>query len=207
MYLSRLSLNRTRQAYLWVSNPYRVHQRLMMACDGDPRLLFRIETNERGVQIIVQSVNIPDWDKGFENFPVLAEPAESKPFDPQLSAGRAYRFRLLANPTVKETVEREGKEPGKTRLGLIREEDQLAWLQRKLEAAGANRINCHIIPRGMQQSHANPGKDQNGQTHLAVLFDGILQVQDPTALVAAIQAGIGSAKGFGFGLLSLAPVA
>jgi CRISPR system Cascade subunit CasE len=37
-------------------------------------------------------------------------------------------------------------------------------------------------------------------------FDGILQVVDVDKMHAAIANGIGSAKGFGFGLLSLAPV-
>lgn len=44
------------------------------------------------------------------------------------------------------------------------------------------------------------------QTLFAVLFEGVLQVTDPDKLRIAVGAGIGSAKGFGFGLLSLAPV-
>jgi CRISPR system Cascade subunit CasE len=39
---------------------------------------------------------------------------------------------------------------------------------------------------------------------LSVQFDGLLQVLDPDALWHTVQAGVGSAKGFGFGLLSLA---
>jgi CRISPR system Cascade subunit CasE len=41
-------------------------------------------------------------------------------------------------------------------------------------------------------------------THHAVRFDGLLVVTDPERLRHALRAGIGSAKGFGFGLLSLA---
>jgi CRISPR system Cascade subunit CasE len=40
--------------------------------------------------------------------------------------------------------------------------------------------------------------------HQAVTFDGLLRVTDPEALLAALAGGIGSGKGFGFGLLSLA---
>ena len=39
-----------------------------------------------------------------------------------------------------------------------------------------------------------------------VRFDGVLQVTDVGALVEAVRGGIGPAKAFGFGLLSLAPV-
>lgn len=205
MYLSRLTLNRSRTAILWASNPYRVHQRLKLACNHDPRLLFRIEENERGVQILAQSVHPPNWQAAFADFPVLANPPESKPFDPVLQAGRQYRFRLLANPTVKKTVEEESKDLRKTRRGLTKEEDQQAWLKRKLQAAGAEVIACQIVPRGRQYSHKTPTKEEGRQTHLAVLFEGMLLAKDPAALAAALQNGLGSAKGFGFGLLSLAP--
>ena len=41
-------------------------------------------------------------------------------------------------------------------------------------------------------------------THQAVRFEGVLQVVDPVAFQQTLRCGIGSAKGFGFGLLSLA---
>lgn len=40
----------------------------------------------------------------------------------------------------------------------------------------------------------------------AARFDGVLQITDAVAFRAALENGIGSAKGFGFGLLSLAPL-
>jgi CRISPR system Cascade subunit CasE len=46
---------------------------------------------------------------------------------------------------------------------------------------------------------------QGGQTHVPVLFEGVLRVNDPAKLIEAVRNGIGSAKGYGFGLLSLAP--
>ena len=202
MYLSRLQLNTTRIAVLWASNPYRVHQRLMMACDGDPRLLFRIEDApaggppEGGTQVLVQSHVEPNWQFAFGDFDVLRCPPEHKAFDLHLQAGRHYRFRLLANPTVK----RNGN-----RLGLFKEEDQLAWLARKLEAAGAILVSAIAAPRGLQKSDKNPAKDEHIATHFAVLFEGVLQAQNTEQLKEVVEHGIGAAKGYGFGLLSLAP--
>jgi hypothetical protein len=40
---------------------------------------------------------------------------------------------------------------------------------------------------------------------LAVRFDGVLAVTDVVQFAATLEAGIGSGKGLGFGLLSLAP--
>jgi len=39
---------------------------------------------------------------------------------------------------------------------------------------------------------------------LSVQFDGVLQVRKPDELASTIFTGFGSAKGLGFGLLSLA---
>ncbi len=204
MYLSRLTLNFSRMAVLWVSNPYRVHQRLRMACGDDSHLLFRIEENAQGVnQILVQSQNEPGWKKAFDDFPVLLRLPECKLFMPQLYPGTSYRFRLLANPTVKKTIDGN---LNKARLGLLHEEDQQKWLCRKIEAAGSTILASRTLPHGFQHSRKNPAKDENQQTHFAVLFEGVLQVKDVSQLQAALEAGIGSAKGYGFGLLSLAPV-
>lgn len=196
MFLSRLRLNRRRAAENWVANPYRVHQRLMMACDGDDRVLFRIDETDTGTQILVQSRTEPDWAASFGGLSVLAGEPEHKAFQPRLEAGRLYRFRLLANPTVK----RDGR-----RLGLLREEDQRAWLARKLAEAGGELSGCVVVPQGFQRSRKNPREDDDAQTHLAVLFEGVLRVADPMRLTEALENGIGPAKGYGFGLLSLAP--
>jgi CRISPR system Cascade subunit CasE len=195
MYLSRLRLNRNRVTLLWVANPYHVHQRLSMGCEHDPRLLFRIEDVDARSQIIVQSHSKPDWDAAFAGLPVLSGLPECKSFELNLVAGARYAFRLLANPTLK----RGGK-----RLGLLREVDQRTWLERKMEASGSGILTCSVIPRGMMHSRKEAASGAAAQTHLAVQFDGVLQVADPTALSAAVGAGIGAAKGFGFGLLSLA---
>jgi CRISPR system Cascade subunit CasE len=42
--------------------------------------------------------------------------------------------------------------------------------------------------------------------HVAVDFRGVLRVQDREKFKRTFAAGIGSAKGFGFGLLMLEPV-
>jgi len=205
MYLSRLTLNRSHIATQWLSNPYRIHQRLKMACEQDPRLLFRVEEAEQGTFILVQSHILPAWKTAFADLPVLLNPPESKSFEINLQIGQQYRFRLLANPTAKKTVMKDDSEKHKLRVGLIRQEDQLAWLKRKLDASGAEVLNCLVIPRGKQYSKKSTHKSEDVQTHLAVLFEGLFVAKDVVLLTKAATDGIGSAKGFGFGLLSLAP--
>lgn len=205
LFLSRLTLNRSRLAFQWLSNPYRVHQRLMMACDGDPRLLFRVEESDEVIRILVQSHVQPQWATAFADLPVLLGTPETKSFEVQFQAGRQYRFRLLANPTAKRTAQKGDDERHKFRIGLFKETDQRAWLERKLQAAGAELVDYIIIPRRSQYSRKGTAKNEGEQTHLAVLFEGVLIAKDPALLRQALENGLGSAKGFGFGLLSLAP--
>ena len=205
MFLARLQLNSGRIAVSWAAHPYRVHQRLQMAYEGDPRLLFRIEDMPRGTQILVQSHNEPDWTTAFAEFPVLLRPPEHKPLVLRLAAGQVFAFRLRANPTAKRTVSRE-KSPEKIpkRVGLYREEEQMAWLQRKAAEAGFRVLSARVGQQEMVGGHIH----REGETHdlrlLGIQFDGLLQVTDPTRLRESVARGIGSGKGLGFGLLSLA---
>jgi CRISPR system Cascade subunit CasE len=203
MYIARLQLNQSRLALTWASNPYRVHQRLKMAYDRDPRLLFRIEENQEQIQILVQSMMEPNWGAAFAEFAVLAGPPEYKLYEPVLQEEITCRFRLLANPTVKKTVEKEGQAK-KQRLGLLSEKDQEEWLLRKLSEAGARLLEYRIIPRGLQRSRKAPSKAEGMQTHLAVLYEGTLVIEDPSRMLIVMENGIGPGKGYGFGLLSLA---
>ena len=196
MYLTRFLVNHSRVALGWISNPYRVHQRLRMAYPNEPRLLFRIEESSAGSQILAQSVAKPEWKSAFMDFDILVTEPETKEFVLKLVSGGLYRFRLLANPVVT----RDGK-----RLGLLNEEVQRAWLDRQMEKAGAKSLGCQVKDNGLLHSKKNPDKDTGIQVHQSVLYDGVLQVVEREKLEHSLATGIGPGKGYGFGLLSLAP--
>jgi len=223
-YLTRLFLNpRSRQVRSELANPYEMHRTIMHAfagcADKDDRVLFRLEIHPRsGVStLLVQSLLEPDWaflavsDKNYllplvDCPPGVNENPTVKTFDLRLQPGQNLMFRLRANPTVKKTVREEGKDERKTRYGLLREEDQLKWLERKLEASGAMLVSARTSNDTKVKGERRQVDERQELSFLSVQFDGVLQVKDPAALNIALQAGIGSGKGLGFGLLSLAPV-
>jgi CRISPR system Cascade subunit CasE len=223
MYLSRLFLNpRSRQVRSELANPYELHRTIMHAfagrADKDDRVLFRLEIHPRsGIPILlVQSPLEPDWaflavpEKNYllplaDCPPGVNENPAVKAFDLGLQPGQNLIFRLRANPTVKKTVREEGKDDRKTRHGLIREDDQLKWLARKLEASGASLVSARTSNDTKVKGERRQAEERQELSFLSVQFDGVLQVKDPAALNTALQAGIGSGKGLGFGLLSLAP--
>lgn len=207
MYLSKLVLNpRSRDVRHDLASPYNLHRTILRAFpdedEGGPgRVLFRVEELRRTGEIValVQSHEKPDWSR-LDDLPGYLMPSngtpnpQTKEFRPGFKEGQVLAFRLLANPTVK----RDGK-----RLGLVREEDQVAWLQRKAEMGGFEALSAATVPRGFVKDRK--GKDGPELTFLGVRFDGILRVTEPEAFLRAVENGIGSAKGLGFGMLSVAP--
>jgi CRISPR system Cascade subunit CasE len=179
-------------------------------------VLFRVDLHPktRIATLLVQSLLKPNWDFLFidrkdylldeEDLPLGVENPDFKEMDLQLRPGQSLAFRLRANPTVKK--DREGKKQGR-RVGLVGEEDQRKWLQRKIESAGATLVSVNIADDQLVRGKLFIEKeDEKRMRFLSVQFDGILQVKDPLQFTQTIYTGIGSAKGLGFGLLSLAPI-
>ena len=99
-------------------------------------------------------------------------------------------FRLQANPTVKRDSKRHA---------LYAEHELTRWLQRKGDTHGFTLEPANLRSAKLGKLH---GKRRKQTWHL-VQFDGVLQVTQPESFVAGLRSGIGSAKAFGFGLLSV----
>lgn len=212
MYLSLLLLDpRSRQVLRELAEPYEMHRTLSKAfdalsVDGKGRLLFRAEPDRRGgaVTVLVQSATVPDWSR-LSADRYLVEALPPKEVRLAFQPGQRCRFRLRANPTVK----REGH-----RHALMREEEQIRWLRRKGERHGfrladsghADLPDLIVTPEGRTHGRKAGDQGEHQMVHFAVRFDGVLEVTDPAALAAAVRDGLGSAKAFGFGLLSLAAI-
>jgi len=172
--------------------------------------LFRIESpirTRRGLRprILVQSLTEPDWDAAFGNAPflVVGEDIEVRQCQPQHSKGQKLRFRLRANPSVKK--KREGKK-NSARVGLTKPEEQLAWLERKAEQGGFRVLALESARGGYQHSRRSREIDPSRHVHMGVSYEGILSVADVDQFNRhTLPEGIGPAKAYGFGLLSVAP--
>jgi len=230
MYLSCLMLNpRSKRAQQELANAYELHRSVYKAfppvLPPEERVLFRVDEHpQNGLpMLLVQSRAEPDWREANASAGYLLSPARCKSVDLGLQAGQVYAFRLRANPVVKKaTHEREPEahpgyvaaarerrsrgepEPGRNgiRLGLVREEEQRAWLERQAARHGFALLQVTVIPEGLQRAWPPGGRPIS---HLSVRYDGLLRVLDAAGLEAALREGIGPAKGFGFGLLSLGP--
>lgn len=202
MYLTRLILDpRCAQARRDLADAYDMHRTLSRAfVTGDAeqptRFLWRLERDTNPwthPTVLVQSRHAGAWDS-LQSLPgYLQKPAESKAVElyKHVQAG-TYRFRLMANPTVT----RLGK-----RYGLMDEVTQLEWLKRQGARHGFAVKAGVVSASDLLESKRKPG---NNITVQQVCFDGMLEVREPSDVRKALLDGIGPAKAFGCGLLSLA---
>jgi CRISPR system Cascade subunit CasE len=213
MYLSRLILNpRSRRVQKEIAQPYQMHKSLMRAfpdnlAKGDERVLFRLETARTGaLTLLVQSLTLPDWSwlaepdaRGYL-LPVDEPNPAVKSFDFNLVPGQVLAFRLRANPTVKRRFDSGDHK----RVGIYGEEKQIEWLKRKGEQGGFRVLSVRTSNQDTVNGYIRHDKERHKLKLLAVQFDGQLQVTDPGRLCETVRRGVGSGKGLGFGLLSLA---
>ncbi|MCF8305605.1 MAG: type I-E CRISPR-associated protein Cas6/Cse3/CasE [Ignavibacteriales bacterium] len=208
MFISRIDLDkRNKRALSEINSPYEMHRTFSKAynyTDNIPgRILFRVEPGDtRKATVLVQSIDKPDWqllsvDESYyfnNSSPIIKE------YNPLFHAGQRLIFRLRANPTKRESASRKRK-------GINDEVQLIQWLERKAEGAGFEIVTLEIRKEKLASSKIKDGALQH-KAHLhSVLFQGELKVNNPILIADAISNGIGSGKGLGFGLLSVAAVA
>jgi CRISPR system Cascade subunit CasE len=115
-------------------------------------VLYRVESYNGGVRVLVQSRERPDWSRLPGNY--LRTPAAVKQMDELyagIAPGQVLRFRLRANPTKRlpgrATNLKDPRFAGK-RVDLRSEPDQLQWLARKGEASGFVLLRADIKRAG-----------------------------------------------------------
>lgn len=242
LYLSRLFLNpRSRQVSNELAQPYEMHRTLMHAFEDQlppgvsrPRqkagMLFHAELDERNHRTVVcvQSLLEPNWAylEALDDYLLQGSGGSGATYKDisrayaRLQDGQTLSFRLRANPT-KRLGKGAGDKPalkGK-RIGLVREEDQTTWLERKGKNGGFVLLRARstgaaeedqqpfavkVRTEGKQVGRKRKQRQSRTMTHLSVVFDGLLCITEASAFRETLIRGIGSAKAYGFGLLSIA---
>lgn len=160
---------------------------------------------------------------------------QTKPYSPfleGLSAGDHWMFRLTANPV--HTIRRKDGEPKKLTAHLT-PMHQMGWLLDRQEHSGFRIVekpaNKRLLPGGMtHKKHEHHGDryelsvgdkralsfDKSRSSGIGrakpvnlvtVTFNGRLEITDPDALRRTLTQGLGRAKAYGCGLITLAPLA
>ncbi|WP_298272437.1 type I-E CRISPR-associated protein Cas6/Cse3/CasE [Geobacter sp.] len=189
--------------------------------DAQRNFLTRIDPLEGAFRVWVLSGTKPVWPHWCPQ-----EAFALKEISPSFLSHRHYAFDVRANP-VKAQVQRDsngqpllkanGKRKSGKRMPLVNPDELRAWLIRKGEVRCRDRETGQEIPGGFRIVEERPLEispmveshfRKKGQSayHGGVQFRGTLEVTDREHFTETYRSGIGSAKGFGFGLLLLAPV-
>lgn len=180
--------------------------------NGDGRTIWRLDGQPHGnmQRLYIVSTAEPDFSVFETEMGVRKEDCEScdyAPFLEHLSCGQQWVFRLTANPT--KTIPSEGFVTRGKRQPIVRHADQEEWLFKQFR-----KIGCHMTINRLEQpevvirsSQEISFRKRNTTVVLTrVTFEGILSIDDPDTLRKAMVEGIGPAKAYGCGLLTLAPL-
>jgi len=225
MLLHRIHVDpRCREARRDLSDSYQLHSTLSRAFSPPDtkcppgEILWRLEPerdSEGHPRVLIQSRSEPHWDAiGIRGWLGRVDP----PIDLRerlklgsLEEGARFRYRVRANPCVTRH--------GGKRLGLLRREDQEAWLERKglqhgfavpvAVPPGTGGVEQRQVDVRISQEQMLRGRQHggNGIRVFSVLYDGLLTVTDPDRFRMALETGVGHGKALGLGLLSVVPAA
>ena len=175
---------------------------------GDPSkrdrdFLFRLQEDQDSFQLLVQ---------GNRKIPPQKNLAiKTKAIPEAFFQHPTYRFSLLANPTVKKKSDASGKLlKNSRRVAITQNSDLDQWIKRKSTLHGFSILkdSLHIQVQNQQFFKKAPSGEAPSHQgwHHRCLFEAILQVTDRPKFLQTVQNGIGSARGFGFGMLCLQPI-
>lgn len=217
-FLSELAINvQSHEFRRDYANIHDMHRTVMRAyseiVSGMParlhhKVLWRLDAAKNGYTQYVQSHGEPDWG----NLPagLLVAPPEVRPLSPVLGAiapGQKFSFRLLANATYSARIE-NGKDVRKRRAHAT-PAAQIQWLIRRGERDGfvipTTRLGEPDVTPSVVPTLIGQKKECGKITVVPVRFDGHLIITDAKAFADAMINGVGRAKAYGCGLISLAP--
>ncbi len=216
MFLTHMPLNPERRSTRdLMQSPQRLHAAVLAVFPPGSRetgrILWRLDHPERHrLDLYLVSHMAPSLESmadqaGWSTQPVWRT-TDYGPFLRRLADGQRWVFRLRANPirSVTRDVGKRGQ-----RVALPRAADQLAWLVHRggkygFEVVdGENGPNVRVTEQRTERFRRG-GPETKLVTLNTAAFEGVLEVTDAELLRNALSQGVGSAKAYGCGLMTLA---
>ncbi|WP_406109019.1 type I-E CRISPR-associated protein Cas6/Cse3/CasE [Micromonospora globbae] len=222
MYLTRFLVNSARRdARKLLASPQAMHAAVLSGFPrpeghtrDDARTLWRVDQRRDGqVVLYVVSPTEPDLTHLVEQagWPTSGETWQTRAYDRLLNSlekGQRWAFRLTANPS--RTGRKAEGSPTTQRFGHVTAAQQIEWLTSRAQRNGFavarqadGELNLVTYDRQVRRFSRNHG--QRPVTLVTVTYDGVLDIEDPILFRRVLTQGIGHARAYGCGLLTLAP--
>lgn len=218
IYLSRVALNTKRENTISaLSSPQRIHAAVESSFPPDTkkkgRNLWRIDQLGSTVYLLVLSHMKPDFLHIIEQFgwPSSDQRWETKDYKPlleRIEVGQRWQFRLRANP-VHSVKSEDSEEAQKSNIrgklyGHVTVKQQEKWLSDRASKYGFRVKEDSFC---VTQQEVRKFRRSNSQVTLNIAtYEGILEVADTRLFKEALIQGIGRAKAYGCGLLTVTKV-
>ncbi|MDR0839984.1 MAG: type I-E CRISPR-associated protein Cas6/Cse3/CasE [Christensenellaceae bacterium] len=192
MYITQIKLNNSRGAAHALASPQVMHAIVESCFEGSSRNLWRVDKTS----LLIVSVCPPSNPQAARQLGGLPVTKDYAPYLAAIADDRNYCFRLCAN-AVQSKPQAHGQR-GKVAV-CATSDAQREWMQKKAEKHGFVLDAVEITESNVVQF-----RRQNAKVTLQLTtFEGILTVQDHIRLVQAMTEGIGRAKAYGAGLLTV----
>lgn len=218
MYLSRIALNTQRKStMIALASPQNIHAAVESsfppAQEKTGRNLWRIDRVNNALYLLVLSNRKPDFLHIIEQFgwPEAEQKWETKDYSSlmeQIKAGQRWQFRLRANPvhSVNQTsgIQTQVSARRGKIFAHITVQQQEQWL---LDRASKHGFSLQKGSFCVMQREVRKFRHNRKQVTLSTAtFEGVLKVEDLVLFLQALTNGIGRAKAYGCGLLTIAKV-
>lgn len=174
------------------------------------RVLWRLDSRGFEHVLYVVGPERPDAHHLVEQGGWITRPAETADYSnfiDGLIRGQKWRFELVANPVSAKARERGQRG---SLVHHVTAEQQLAWLVERSEKEGFricesdNGLQARVAEREVLRFRRTAEKKTKPVTLHTARFEGVLEVTDANRLRDALVNGVGRAKAYGCGLLTLA---
>lgn len=233
-YLSKIWLNPLRTgAQRLLRNPQAMHAAVLGGLSRQPvteRVLWRQEDDSRHrAAVLVLTESAPSWEHLVEQAGWPGSDEEQalvrsyKPLLDRVVRGREFVFRLRANPVAatrqplqpspaqRRHLDQEGRQRG-VRVAHRTVAHQLAWLDSRFDSWGFEPMDnssgvadvC-LAARQRLVFNRQAGESTGRVTIETATFEGRLRIADVERATASLLQGVGPARAYGCGLITLAP--
>jgi CRISPR system Cascade subunit CasE len=216
MHLARFQINPARRgAHKLLGSPQAMHAAVLasfppsVTAAADHRVLWRVDRMQHDVVLYVLSPERPDFTHLVEQagWPTSdGEAWQVRPYDGLLSRitdGSRWRFRLRANPVK---AARDTAEGGRSkRVPHVTVAQQAEWLVSRADRLGFE-IPCYEgvpLVEVTERDRRAFGRGGGTVTLATAQFDGTLEVRDAEVFRRTLVSGIGRAKAYGCGLMTI----
>ena len=209
MYLSRIEMDtRRRETMRALSSPHVLHAAVESCFPDEPggtgRNLWRTDHLKGRLYLLLLSPQIPEFAAFARQFCGEGQQGETKPYDAllgRIQEKQRWYFRLRANPAHSKKDEADTSARGKV-YAHVTPKHQKAWLSNKAPRCGF--VLGEETYEVVQSEPISFWRQGKLVTLGIATFEGTLQVTDPALFSKSLTEGIGRAKAYGCGLLTIA---